>query len=82
MNHPPDGCSYRIYYPAGRQTRTATFADEFAFGRWFREQERAGHLDRTDRGLSVHCVTEDGDVPIDIMHPRLVRGRLEAPPDA
>lgn len=82
MSHPPEGCSYQVLYPNGSTTGTAGFPDEFALGRWFREQEQAGTFDRTSRGLSIYCVTTAGDAPIDVMHPRLVRGRIETPPPA
>ena len=77
MTYPPEGCASEVRYPDGRSTATATFPDEFAFGRWFTAREAAGQIDRTARGLAVYCVTEGGHTPIDIMHPRLVRGRLE-----
>jgi hypothetical protein len=80
MTYPPEGCAFEVHYPDGRSTSTEVFADEFAFGRWFREREAAGEVDRESRGLSVFCVTEGGREAIDIMHPRLVRGRLEQRP--
>lgn len=77
MNYPPAGCSYLVHYPDGRSTATATFPDEFAFGEWFTAMEDAGRFSRTDRNVSVWCVTDAGRTAIDIMHPRLVRGRIE-----
>jgi hypothetical protein len=69
-----------VLYPAGSRILTAAFGDEFELGRWFRAQEASGKIDRTARELSIHCVTDAGDEPIDVMHPRLVRGRIESPP--
>lgn len=80
MGYPPEGCSYRVDYPSGSETLSASFADEFELGAWFREREAAGELDRTSDELSVHCVTDEGEQGIDVMHPRLVRGRIETPP--
>lgn len=80
MTYPPEGCSYRVDYPFAGRVLMAEFGDEFELGRWFRERETAGVIDRTDSRLSVHCVTDAGQVAIDVMHPRLVRGRMEAPP--
>jgi hypothetical protein len=80
MSYPPEGCSYRVEYPFVGRTQTAEFADEFELGAWFREREAVKVIDRSDPRLSIHCVTGGGDVPIDVMHPRLVRGRMEAPP--
>lgn len=77
MTYPPEDCSYLVYYPSGSTTKSATFADEFDLGSWFMAMEDSGQIDRTSRGLSVFCVTDDGRKAIDIMHPRLVRGRME-----
>lgn len=80
MGYPPEGCSYRVDYPSGPETKSVTFPDEFALGQWFRTKEAAGELDRTSDELTVHCVTDAGEQGIDVMHPRLVRGRIETPP--
>jgi hypothetical protein len=73
MSYPPEGCSFMVSCGSASET----FADEFAFGAWFTQAEEAGVVDRADPELSVFCVTDDGLQAIDIMHPRLVRGRIE-----
>lgn len=80
MSYPPEGCSYRVEYPFAGRTLTATFADEFELGAWFRERERTKVIDRTDPRVSICCVTDAGEDSIDVMHPRLVRGRIEPSP--
>lgn len=80
MTYPSEGCAYRVLYPFAARTLTAEFADEFELGTWFREREAAKVIDRTDSRLGIYCVTDEGDQAIDVMHPRLVRGRIEAPP--
>lgn len=80
MSYPPDGCTYQVFYPDGLATVSASFEDEFAMGAWFVAKEAAGEIDRTSRGLTVFSVTDDGRQAIDIMHPRLVRGRMERHP--
>ena len=80
MTYPPEGCTYQVTYPNGPNVGVAEFPDEFALGEWFRGMEATGALDRTSRGLHVFCVTDDGRQAIDVMHPRLVRGRMEKRP--
>lgn len=80
MTYPPEGCTYLVTYPDGAKVASAEFADEFQFGAWFRQMEDAGAMDRTSRGVHIFAVTTDGRQAIDIMHPRLVRGRLEKRP--
>lgn len=77
MTFPPEGCSYEVLYPHGSETLSKSFADEFDLGDWFRAKEATGALTRTSRGLRVFCVAGTDRTPIDIMHPRLVRGRIE-----
>lgn len=78
MNHPPEACSYLVRYLNDSGVDEDTFPDEFELGAWFTAMESAGKINREDPALSVFCVTDAGRTPIDIMHPRLVRGRMEA----
>jgi hypothetical protein len=83
MNYPPDGCDYLVAYLSdGREEDGERFDDEFALGDWVKKLERAGKLDRASEGLlfRIYCVDGCTRIPIDLQHPRLVRGRLEKRP--
>jgi hypothetical protein len=88
MIFPPDGCAYEVQFvdERGRPRSSGRFADEFAMGAWFREKKLSGDLDpereyeRTPGGFTIFCMADDERRPIDHLHPRLVRGRLEDRP--
>jgi hypothetical protein len=88
MIFPPDGCAYEVHYvdKSGQALSSGRFPDEFAMGAWFREKKLSGDIDpeleytRKPGGFTIFCMVDEERQPIDHLHPRLVRGRLEDKP--
>lgn len=88
MIFPPDGCAYEVHYvdKRGRALWSGRFPDEFEMGAWFREKKLSGDIDpeleneRRPGGFTIFCTVGADRRPIDHLHPRLVRGRLEDRP--
>ena len=88
MIFPPEGCAYEVHYvdKSGRAHSSERFADEFAMGTWFKDKKLSGDIDpeleykRGPGGFTIFCMVDGERRPIDHLHPRLVRGRLENRP--